>query len=94
MKTLFSFGSSFTLTCFIIAVVITPTGSLQARQAVSESDWIELEFRSQEFLTWLRIYFSEGELYDIHLADSTADPDGDGYSNQFEFLAKLDPTDR
>ena len=73
---------------------MTQSGSLQARQAVSESNWIELEFRSQEFLTWLRIYFSEEDLYDVHLADSEADPDGDGDSNRFEFLAKLDPTDR
>jgi hypothetical protein len=72
---------------------MTQSGYLQARQAVAESEWIELEFRSPEFLAWLRIYFSEDDLYDVHLADSVSDPDGDGDNNEFEFLAKLNPTD-
>ena len=94
MKYPFSIRSSLSLGFLVFLGMIAQSGILQARQAVSESDWIELEFRSPEFLSWLRIYFSEDDLYDVHLADSAADPDGDGDSNHFEFLAKLDPMDR
>jgi len=94
LKNPFSSNRLLSLACLFIAVALTQPGPLQGRQAVSESNWIELEFRSQEFLSWLRIYFAEEDLYDVRLADSVADPDGDGDTNEFEFLAKLDPTDR
>jgi hypothetical protein len=94
LKSPFSLSNLKSLVFFVLVGVIVQSGYLHARQAVAESEWIELEFRSPEFLSWLRIYFSEEDLYDVLLADSLADPDGDGDSNEFEFVAKLNPTDR
>ena len=76
----------------VLSGTIVQTGIITARQAVSESDWVELEFRSAEFLNWLRIYFSEDEIYNARIADVISDPDGDGNQNEFEFIAKLHPS--
>jgi len=84
----------YSIVLLVLLATISQSAFVHARQAVAESEWIELEFRSPEFLNWLRIYFSEEDLYDVRLADSVSDPDGDGDSNEFEFIAKLHPTDK
>ena len=45
-----------------------------------------------DYNAWLSQFFSEEQLQDPDTTGATADPDGDKLSNDFEFLAKLDPT--
>ncbi|EDY81096.1 PEGA domain family [Verrucomicrobiia bacterium DG1235] len=67
---------------------------------VTDNEASEVVFRraaeteQAEFLTWLAQYFSEEELADASLAGESADPDMDGQANRYEFVARVDPTDR
>jgi hypothetical protein len=54
----------------------------------SHSLYIKLE----TFESWLENFFTEEEQQRAELAGENADPDGDGLTNSFEFLANLDPT--
>ena len=72
----------------------------QGLEVIVESPWIRLDLRppiketaSEEYLAWLPGYFSEEEILDLDYVSETSDPDGDGYSNEFEFLANFDPND-
>ena len=44
------------------------------------------------FEAFKAFFFTEGEILDPIISGQDADPDGDGLSNYFEFLAWLDPT--
>ena len=77
----------------LILCVLAQPSSLIGGQSVLASNWIEVDFRSETFLTWLRVYYDEASISDVRVTDSIADSDGDGSSNYFEFLAKLNPID-
>lgn len=48
---------------------------------------------SQEYSAWLDANFTLRELSDWQIVGAAADADGDGTSNEFEFVAQLDPKD-
>ncbi len=48
---------------------------------------------SGPFAAWLQRYFTPDQLNDPSITGPTADPDGDGFSNEQEFLTGTDPTD-
>ena len=49
--------------------------------------------RGKSWPEWLEIHFSSEVINNSDYVSETADPDGDGFTNRFEFIAKLDPTD-
>jgi hypothetical protein len=46
------------------------------------------------YAIWLSQHFTEEERLNVDIVGEGADPDGDDLDNNFEFLAKLDPSDR
>ncbi len=46
-----------------------------------------------DYNAWLSQFFSEDQLQNPDVTEASADPDGDKLSNDFEFLAKLNPSD-
>ena len=47
----------------------------------------------ETFESWLERYFDEQERLNASVAGENADPDDDGHTNRFEFLANLNPVD-
>ncbi|QXD22919.1 SUMF1/EgtB/PvdO family nonheme iron enzyme [Opitutia bacterium ISCC 51] len=52
-----------------------------------------LSLGGESWPEWLEMHFSAEHRNIANYVADTADPDGDGFSNRFEFIAKLDPTD-
>jgi hypothetical protein len=50
-----------------------------------------LYIKAQTYPVWLNKHFTTDEQQNTDITSETSDPDGDGHSNYFEYLAKLDP---
>lgn len=60
--------------------------NLDGRESIAER-------APQDYVIWLAEFFTTGDLFDFDKVGEEADPDFDGKSNRFEFLAKLNPRD-
>lgn len=49
--------------------------------------------RGESWPEWLEMHFPSEVINNSDYVGDTADPDGDGFTNRFEFIAKLDPMD-
>jgi hypothetical protein len=61
--------------------------------AISASETRSMFIKGRTFVSWLESFFTGEEQQNPNITGQEADPDGDGLSNYFEFLANFDPVD-
>lgn len=82
---------AFFVGVYLPTVAFSQTLRSPANWELSSIELSDLEREAYDL--WLAEYLDDSQMEQPWVADLTADPDGDGQSNVFEFVAKLDPVD-